>query len=139
MIYLNKTITAVEEWILAKLIIIFAWVIVYFTPLVPSMITITVFVAIDYLTGIQASKKKRLPITSKRRKDSITKTLAYQATLLTAHLVEKQFLPEFPALKLVAGFIAFVEVTSIDENIKIITGKSVLKEMLKKFPKFNAK
>lgn len=137
--YLKKSITAIEEWIIAKLIIFFAWVVVYCAPLVTSMIVVTVFVAMDYLTGIQASKKRNLPITSKRRKDTVTKTLAYQATLISAHLVEKHFLPEFPVLKLVAGFVAYVEVTSIDENVKIITGKSVLKEMLKKFPKFNAK
>ena len=127
------------DWILSKLILFLAWVIVYISPLVPFMLVITAFVSLDYLTGIQASKKRNLPITSKRRKDSITKTLAYQATLMTAYLVEKTFIPEFPVLKLVAGFIAFVEVTSIDENVKIITGKSVLKEMLKKFPKFNTK
>jgi phosphatidylglycerophosphate synthase len=127
------------DWITSKLILLLAWIVVYFAPLVPFMLIVTAFVALDYLTGIQASKKKNIPITSKRRKDTVTKTLAYQATLMTAYLVERSFLPMFPILKLTAGFLAYVEVTSIDENIKIVTGKSFLKEILKKFPKFNSK
>ncbi len=112
-------------WIVSKFVLFMAWLIVYIAPLVPSMLVITAFVALDYLT--------------KRRKDTITKTLAYQATLMTAYLIEKSFLPMFPILKVTAGYIAFVEITSIDENVKVITGKSVLKEILKKFPKFNSK
>jgi hypothetical protein len=138
LIKIKELFSSIGEWLVIKLGLLFVWLIAYFAPLVPSMVIITVFVIIDYISGVQASRKKGQPITSRRRKDSISKTLGYQLVLITSYLVEKFFLPNFPVLKVSAGFIAFVEVTSIDENVKNITGKSVLKEILKKFPKFNS-
>jgi len=136
---IKLALSGVHDWTVDKLGLLIAWALIYFAPLVPFMLVITAFVGIDYLTGIAAAKKRGEEISSKRRKDTITKTLAYQATIITAFLVEKYFLPDFPALKLIAGFIAYVEVTSIDENTKVITGKSILAEVLNKFPKLNSK
>jgi len=136
--HLKKLSIQIGEWLFSKAILFCAYIVVYLSPLVPFMIVVTAFVILDYFTGIAASKKLNIPITSKKRKDTITKTLAYQATLMSAYLIEKTFLPDFAVLKVVAGFIAYVEVTSIDENVKDITGKSILKSILKKLPKFNS-
>lgn len=139
--FLNNSkdiITKIDNWLFSKLLLFIAWIIIYISPLIPFMIIVTCFVIIDYFVGIQAAKKQEIPITSRRRKDSITKTLGYQATLMTAYLVERTFLPMFPVLKLMAGFIAYVEVTSIDEKVKVLTGKSFLKQITKRFPKFNS-
>jgi hypothetical protein len=136
---IKELLICINEWTVNKLGLLIAWAMIYFAPLVPFMLVVTAFIGLDYITGISAAKKRGEEITSKRRKDSITKTLAYQATLITAYFVEKHFIPEFPCLKLVAGFIAYVEVTSIDENVKTITGKSILGELIKKFPQISNK
>ncbi len=136
--FLKNLLHDSSDWVIQKIGLLFVWLIMFFTPLVPTILIVTVFVAIDYLMGVQASRKQGIEITSRRRKDTVTKTLAYQLTLITAFFLEKFFIKDFPVLKLVSGFIVYVEVTSIDENNKIITGKSILKEILKHFKKLNS-
>ncbi len=135
--FIDKT-SLLFSWLSDRIVHLFVWLSVFLTPLIPSMIIIMMFIIIDYFLGIQASKKQGIEITSRRRKDTITKTLAYQCSLIVAHLIEVFFLPDFPVLKIIEGYIVYVEVTSIDEKNKILTGKSILKEIIKKFPKLNS-
>ncbi|HOK59509.1 MAG TPA: hypothetical protein PK432_00850, partial [Candidatus Dojkabacteria bacterium] len=63
------------------------------------------------------------------------KFIIYGCAVLVAHVLQRQFFPDFPAMKIIAGFVAYSELMSIDENIQKITGFSVFKFFIKKLKK----
>lgn len=96
---------------------------IYFAPVVASMISIGIFVAVDFLTGLWVAKRNNLPITSKKMRDTVGKSLAYMVALIVAHIFELQFLAQaIPMMKIMALFIASAEIKSIYENLGVITG-----------------
>jgi hypothetical protein len=52
--------------------------------------------------------------------------------ILVAHVFQQNFLKDIEVLKIVSGLISFIEVKSLDENFRDITGKSLFKQFLKK-------
>jgi hypothetical protein len=124
-------------WITNKLTIILAWLTIYFAPVYPLIAAIGFFVFADFLTGIQAAKKRGEKITSKKMKSTVIKFGAYGIAVVTSFLIEKFFLDGIPALKIISGLVAFIEVKSINENMKDITGTDIFGEILKRFPKLN--
>jgi hypothetical protein len=62
---------------------------------------------------------------------TITKGIGYMAAILVAHTFEKSFMPDLNALKIVSGLIALIELKSLDENLKDLTGKSFFKQFFK--------
>jgi phage-related holin len=109
-----------------------AFLISYFTPAIPLMLAIGFFLISDFVTGIMAAKKRGEQITSKKMRPSVTKGIGYMIAILVAMVFERHFLPGFEVMKIVAGLIAFIEVKSLDENFRVITGKSLFKQFLKK-------
>lgn len=124
-------------WITNKLTIILAWLIIYFAPVYPLIAAIGFFVFADFLTGIQASRKRGEKITSTKMKNTVVKFGSYGIAVVTSFLIEKYFLDGLPALKIITGLIAFIEVKSVNENIKDITGTDLFGEIINKFPKVN--
>lgn len=108
------------------------WLMVYFQPAVQFIFLVGFFVVMDTVTGIAAALKNNISISSKRFRAMFPKFIVYAAAVLTAHVIEKQFFPDFPAVKIIAGFIAYSELLSIDENICKITGFSLFKFFIKK-------
>ena len=104
----------------------------YFTPAFPMMMAIGFFLLMDFITGIMAAKKRGEPISSKKMRPTVTKGIGYMVAILVAHVFQKNFLTDIEVLKIVAGLIAFIEVKSLDENFRDITGKSLFKQFLKK-------
>lgn len=125
------------SWIVNKIKMVVAWLCIYFAPTFPLLASIGFFVFADFITGIQAARKRGELITSKKMKATVVKFSAYAISVITSFLMEKMFLEGLPALKIIAGLIAFVEVKSINENIKDITGKDIFGELLKRFQKLN--
>jgi phage-related holin len=109
-----------------------AYMISYFSPAFSMMMAIGFFIVMDFITGIMAAQKRGEVISSKKMRPTITKGIGYMAAILVAHVFGKNFLPNFEVLKIVAGLIAFIEVKSLDENFRDITGKSLFKQFLKK-------
>lgn len=104
----------------------------YFTPAFPLMMAIGFFLVADFITGILAAQKRGEVISSKKMRPTITKGIGYMMAILVAHVFQKNFLTGIEVLKIVAGLIAFIEVKSLDENFRAITGKSLFKQFLKK-------
>ena len=125
------------NWIANKSAIIVAWIGIYFAPVFPLLAAIGFFVFADFLTGVQAARKRKELITSKKMKATVVKFSAYAIAVITSFLMEKMFLDGLPALKIIAGLIAFIEVKSVNENLKDITGTDIFGEILKRFTKLN--
>ena len=124
-------------WITNKLTIILAWLTIYFAPVYPLIAAIGFFVFADFVTGIQAAKKRGEPIQSRKMKTTVVKFGSYAIAIISSYLIEKLFLDGIPSLKIIAGLIAFIEVKSINENMKDVTGTDIFGEILKRFPKLN--
>lgn len=108
------------------------WISVYFSPVYPLILSIGFFVVCDAITAIIAAKKKGEPFTSRKLRDSVAKFLQYGIAIFVAHVVEQQFLPQFPALKVISGFIAYIELKSMNENFEKSTGTNIFKLLLQK-------
>lgn len=110
-----------------------SWILIYFSPTFGMVMCIGFFVSVDFVTGILAARKLGEPITSSKMRLTIGKFAAYGIGVLTAHVMERHFIPDFPAMKVVAGLISYIEVKSLNENIEKITGHNIFKSVLGKF------
>lgn len=95
---------------------------IYFAPVVASMAAIGIFIIVDFITGIWVAKTKGEPITSKKMRDTVGKSIAYMIAILIAHIFEIHFAPAIPVMKLISLFIASAEIKSVYENLGAITG-----------------
>ena len=109
-----------------------SWLCVYMYPAAQFILLVGFFIAADTITGVVAANKRGEKLTSKRGSDVIRKFLVYGVGVIVAHVVQREFLSDFPALKIIAGLIAFNELKSIDENIKDISGYSLFDYFIKK-------
>lgn len=101
-------------------------IIVILTPIVPSLIFLGFFVAMDLITGLIKARKTFIPITSKGLSQTVTKLLLYYIAIICSHILDTQYLANtiLPAkiTQLVTGFIMVVEFKSVIENISEILG-----------------
>lgn len=91
----------------------------------------SLFVLGDLVTGILAALKRGEPFSPKKLLDSLTKLLAYWVFILIASAIEQQFIKEFPCIQMIILFVAYIELKSIDENAKDITGHSIFSSIIK--------
>lgn len=96
------------------------------------MLAVGFFVAADLVTGLVAAYKKQEPIVSKKLRTTISKGLGYMIAILVAHVFQVKFMPSFQVMSLVSAALAAIELKSIDENMQVITGKSLFKQFIKK-------
>lgn len=108
------------------------WLWVYFSPTFSVILIIGFFVVCDMITGIVAARKIGEPITSKRLRETIGKFLSYGIAILVAHVIEQQFIHDFPALKAISGFLVYIELKSMNENFEKITGHNIFNTVLEK-------
>ena len=109
--------------------------IIFFYPTAQFLLLVGFMVVMDTITGVMALSKTGEAFTSKKFRAVIPKYTGYGAGILVAHVIQQQFFPDFPAMKMVAGLVAWSELISIDENIKKITGVSLFKSVIKKLKK----
>lgn len=107
------------------------WLIIFFYPAMQFVLLVGFFVFADSVTGAIAANKQGT-FNSKKFRSVVPKYIVFGIAVLTAHLIQQVFFHDIPAMKLVAGLIAYGELISIDENIKIITGKSLFTFFIKK-------
>ncbi|MBC6111180.1 phage holin family protein [Pedobacter fastidiosus] len=98
------------------------FVYLYFSPTHSSLLVITIFVIIDFITGVWKARRNKQDVTSKMMRVSIGKAVAYMIAILIAHLFELTFASALPFMRMVAFFIASAEIKSIYENLGEITG-----------------
>lgn len=123
--------------LIAKLIgsnflgLMITYLISFFTPIGWWLVAIGFFVIADFITGMLKAKKSGNKIESKKMFRTIPKFIGYGLGIIVAQVITLLFFPEFPSVKLMSGFIAFIEVKSIDENIKELTGYSLFGDIIK--------
>lgn len=104
----------------------------FFSPTAPFIMLVGFIIIVDMITALICVRKEGGKVESRKLARTVGKFLVYGCAILTAHVVSKFFFPSFPALQLIAGFITFVELKSIDENIKKFTGHSMFGALLDK-------
>jgi phage-related holin len=111
--------------------LLFTYLVSFFTPIAWWLLAIGFFVVADFITGILKAKKNGGKIESNKMFRTIPKFVGYGLGIIVAHVITILFFPEFPTIKLMAGFIAFIEVKSIDENITVLTGYSLFGDIIR--------
>lgn len=126
----------ITEWGLAGLAVVGA----FFAPLYTYILYVSLLVVADLITGILKANKNKPKgqsifdvIQSRKLFTSLAKWMAYTLGLLVGQGATDIFTPEVDVAKLVLAGIAFIEIKSIDENIKEILGYSILGKVVKIF------
>lgn len=116
-------------WIEKKTFLLLTWLATYFAPVSEFMIMVGLLVFLDTYLGVRYAKKEGT-FNSRKLESVIHKTLIYVCAILVAHLAEKSL--DIPMLlKITAGYIAYTECVSIDENSTKLVGYSIFKKLLK--------
>jgi uncharacterized membrane protein len=98
------------------------WIFSFFIP-IKGFLIFTVFVVFaDMATGILAAKKEQQKINSKGLYRTMEKIVVYFCAILIFEGAKNTFSLPFNITYMTAFLIAAVELTSISENIKRITG-----------------
>lgn len=121
-----------KTFLLNRLEIIIAFLVVYFSPTFQILFGIGFLVMVDFVTGILSARKRGEEITSKKMRPTIMKGFGYMSSILVAYVIQKVFMPEMEVMKIVSGLVAMMELKSLDENLTTITGKSLFKKFLEK-------
>jgi hypothetical protein len=109
--------------------------IVYFQPVYGVLLMVGFFVSMDTIAAMTAAFKNGEPITSRKFRAIFPKFIIYGVAVLVSHVIQRQFFPDFPATKIIAGYIVYSELLSIDENIEKITGQSMFRFFIKMLKK----
>lgn len=110
--------------------ILLTYVLTIITPIVKLMLAVGFLVLSDFITGMLAARKRGEELTSKKMRPTVTKGASYMIAIVAAYTIEKLGIG-FEAAKVVTGLIALMELKSLDENIEVLTGKSLFKKFLK--------
>ena len=111
-----------------------AWLGVYFNPTFSMILIVGFFIMSDTILGILAARKLGTldHKVSRKFRPALDKFIGYGIVVLVAHVIETRFLPDFPALKVISGYLMFIELKSMDENFKVIAGISIFSSIIKK-------
>lgn len=98
-------------------------IITFLAPLKGVVLSIFFLIIIDTVSGIYASFRQNIPITSKRARDIIGKISGYLLAIIASQIFQQSFgIKEIDLVKIVSFIIASVEVKSILENTSKIVG-----------------
>lgn len=114
----------------AGLSIIGTWAFYNIIPVVAFLAGIMVLVVADLCSGIAASHKRGIPLTSWGLRRTIMKGTWYFAAVLITHMVQQIWMPGVPIVMAVSSYIAITELKSNLENISFLTGTNIAFESL---------
>lgn len=97
-----------------------------FLPMSGFLAAIGLMVVFDWLTGVRASMIEGARFQSKRMIRTVDKLISYGLAIIIAQLIQSLYLPSLPITYGVSSYIVAIEVQSIRENLKRITGIDVL-------------
>lgn len=98
----------------------------WLAPIQGALATVLGLVILDFLTGILASRKAEMPITSYGIKRTVVKLLVYESSILIAFVVGLYLTIDIPVVHLVNTLIGLTELKSVLENINILAGGNLL-------------
>lgn len=100
-------------------------------PLSSVFIAVLILIIADWITGIWKSLKCKRRLTSYRLRLSVTKIVTYFLAIYLAALVNDFLMPGLGinTASYVAAYIGVTELISVFENISVITGKRLLRDL----------
>jgi hypothetical protein len=102
-----------------------------FAPLVPLLLSIGILIVIDFFVGLYRAYKSGELITSRKMSNTISKMLLYNFMIVSLFILETFIIDKaLPLTKIGAGFIAIIEVKSINESVQLITGTDILGKVI---------
>jgi hypothetical protein len=109
-----------------------------FAPAGPMVLTVGALCIVDLVTGILAARKRGEAITSAGIGRTVSKLLVYEGAVLLAFLTQQYLTgPAVPCAQIVASLVGLTELTSCLENINELSGKDLLKSIIKKISSKN--
>lgn len=111
---------------------LFLALVAVFAPAKGMILSAAMLITIDLVTGLMAAKKQNVPITSSGLRRTIVKLLVYEAAIMLAFITQQYLMPEIPVANIASGFVGVTELTSCLENINIIGGGDLLKNLVNK-------
>jgi hypothetical protein len=104
----------------------------YFRPISDMVHVMLIFLALDTVSGIWASIKEGNKLESHKLRKTVLKFLWYTIGVMAAYMMEHTFKLAWTSLaSITAGFICFVELKSIFENVTRITNEPIFQRILK--------
>ncbi len=103
------------------------------TPIHTICYVIGALVLTDFVAGLYKSWRNKVPITSRRMRDTVMKTLAYQTAVMVGFAMD--FLAGTEGLlctRAIAVLIGLTEVKSLDESMKETLGFSIWEALMAK-------
>jgi hypothetical protein len=98
----------------------------YFAPMASMIHVVLIFIVLDLLTGLYSSYKQKIPIVSLKLRRTVEKFVCYSIAILIGYAFEINFAHWSNLGQIIAGFIASIELLSIYENIRVITGLNLV-------------
>lgn len=95
-------------------------VLAYFTPVKGLLAGALGLIVIDTVLGVMAAHKRGERITSAGLRRVVVKVLVFEAAILAGHIMQSEFMPDIPAVKLIASMIGLTEGLSILENLAVL-------------------
>lgn len=109
-----------------------------FAPIKDILFVTGFLIFADMITGVLAAIKSKEKIESSGLRRTVTKILVYNLAVISGFLVERYMVADLlPFSKIIAGAISVVELKSILENLTIINGKSIFKDIIVKLGSTN--
>ena len=106
---------------------IFAFLLIYITPIHQILITVYLLLSFDLVSGITKAVKLKQKITAAKLKLSVIKFVYYSLAIIAAFQIDTAMIhPDSLLLtRIIAGYITWVEFQSLIENVSIITGRNI--------------
>lgn len=109
----------------------------FFIPIIPALFFVLGLIAVDTITGImKAGKEDVSEISSKKAFKLIPKVILYFIFLMLCH--GAALIWKVPLVSFCLIGISAIEVKSIDENFKVISGRSFIDETLEAIKKIKS-
>lgn len=103
----------------------------YFSPVKEIVHVMLIFILIDFISGVWAARKRKETLESRKFRKTLIKFLWYTVALILCFMMEKTFNLSWSNLSgIIGGFICFIELKSIFENITVITGEPIFLKIL---------
>jgi formate hydrogenlyase subunit 4 len=115
------------------------WIAIVLLPIKPALIAVALLVFADFFTGVWASVKEGKPLTSTGFRRTVMKSLAYEAAIIFAFVLQTYLLEGMPVVNVITGLIGVTEGKSFFENIRRITGIDFWTQIISKLNMPDAK
>ena len=123
-----------KEKIIDLVIYMLLWLYSYFSPAYHFVAMIGFLVLCDTITGILSSIKTEdgydwCNFRSRKLRNTLSKFTAYAVAIFVATVIQKEIIQDVPLIRIIGGFICFIEIKSLNENIEVVTGVNFLKSI----------